>query len=515
MGVVTDEHHLAIGLRADRRLEAAHALEARVEVRVRATLLELGAEPDPQERVLAARAEAPVREEAAQLLGAEPGTPGLADLCSRRAGVALVLLAHDRRGDPRGDELVAMVERRARADRGVVRPAGLEQVLVDGLCVGHRDDLHAPRDLRVADAARPQAPLVEHPEQVALVGLPLRQQLGRSLLEDHDAGLAVEHERRRDPEHVAGHVAGLHEVRPALDDRAAQQPLDCPVAGRPLQVQHGRVRRCGRRGRPLAAELRLRQLAELPRHADDTGSVARGRQGRAAHSIAAKGARGTRSHHASPRGPSPCRALGPAPVRRPDAIGSPSTVATSGRPAPGRSGTTRGAHPAPRQALGRQGGARPAPPRVAAAPAGAREAGATEQLAVEVPVAVRVGGRVDRHHPTAGPHPAARRPRAAILPAPRAVRLQQDDDVDLAKVLEGGGIVSDLGSEAVLERLPAGLDRLDVAVGGRAREDEHVGLRVVATATGRDRQREDRGANPHGRRCSPGSPPGGGRGFRA
>jgi hypothetical protein len=143
------------------------------------------------------------------------------------------------------------------------------------------------------------------------------------------------------------------------------------------------------------------------------------------------------------------------------------------------------------------------------------ESCAAQQLAVERPVAVRVGGGVDRHDATAGAYPALEGLPLLALEHARPVRLQQDHDVDLTEVLERGGIVGDPCAEALLERLAAGLDRVGVAIGGRAREDENVGLRLVATATGRDRQREDRGANPHGRRCYALTlPPGEAAGFR-
>jgi hypothetical protein len=159
------------------------------------------------------------------------------------------------------------------------------------------------------------------------------------------------------------------------------------------------------------------------------------------------------------------------------------------------------ARPAPREALGGRVAlhdhvlALQRPPPVVA------EAGAAQELAVERPVAIRVGGRVDRHDAAAGPHPALE---GRALRAPqhaRTVRLEQDDDVDVAEVLEGPGVVGDPGTEAILERGAPGIDRFGVAVRGRAREDQHLGLRLVAAASRRDREREHRGANPHGRRC--------------
>jgi hypothetical protein len=133
----------------------------------------------------------------------------------------------------------------------------------------------------------------------------------------------------------------------------------------------------------------------------------------------------------------------------------------------------------------------------------ALEARTAEQLAVERPVAVGVGRRVNRHDAAAGPHPALQR--RALSPAQHAaaVRLKQHHDIDIAEplVAEPRRVLGQLGAEPLLECLAAGLDRVGVAVRGGSREDEHVDLRLVATTTGRDRQREDRGANPHGWRC--------------
>jgi hypothetical protein len=131
-----------------------------------------------------------------------------------------------------------------------------------------------------------------------------------------------------------------------------------------------------------------------------------------------------------------------------------------------------------------------------------QEARAAEQLAVERPVAVGVGRRVDRDDPAAAAHPALERHALVASQHARAVRLEQHDDVDAAQpvLAEARRVLGQLGAEPLLQCRAAGLDRPRMAVRHRAREDEHLDLRLVAAAApGRDRQREDRGANPHAR----------------
>jgi hypothetical protein len=163
-----------------------------------------------------------------------------------------------------------------------------------------------------------------------------------------------------------------------------------------------------------------------------------------------------------------------------------------------------GAGPAARQALGGGMAAHEHVLALERALPVRQEAGAAEHVAVERPVAIGVRGRVDRHHPAAGPHPALERGPPAAAQHARAVRLQQHHDVDVAQplVAEPRRVLRQLGVEPLAERRAAGLDRVGVAVRRGAREHQHVDLRrAPAAPAGRRRQREDRGAHPHARRC--------------
>jgi hypothetical protein len=194
--------------------------------------------------------------------------PRSADLVPCALGLGtLVCLTHDARGDACSDELVTVVETRGFADVRAVAAAAGDEVPVDRRRIDDRNDLDPLVDVRLAHPASRQARPVEVAKEQRLIGLAFRQLVRRRLLEDDDTGLALERERGRDPEHVAAHVARLHDVRPPLQHRsrrAAQQPLHGVVARRALEpVDEGGRRLGGDRGRLVAGVLTRAQLAVL------------------------------------------------------------------------------------------------------------------------------------------------------------------------------------------------------------------------------------------------------------